>query len=84
MMVVNSNVNHPSHYKSGRFETIEMIEEITKGYDDGFVAHCVGTSVKYLSRAPFKHESPTEDLRKSEQYLRFAIEHLEGTAKRNE
>ena len=70
-------VNHPSHYGKGRFETIEMIEEITKGYDDGFVAHCVGTAVKYESRAPFKHDTPLEDLRKARKYLEFAIEHLE-------
>lgn len=70
-------VNHPSHYGNGRFETIEMIEEITKGYDDGFVAHCVGTAVKYESRAPFKHDTPLEDLRKARKYLEFAIEHLE-------
>lgn len=70
-------VNHPSHYGNGRFETIEMIEEITKGYDDGFVAHCVGTAVKYESRAPFKHDNPLEDLRKARKYLEFAIDHLE-------
>lgn len=70
-------VNHPSHYGKGRFETIEMIEEITKGYDNGFVAHCVGTAVKYESRAPFKHDTPLEDLRKARKYLEFAIEHLE-------
>ena len=70
-------VNHPSHYGKGRFETIEMIEEITKGYDNGFVAHCVGTAVKYESRAPFKHGSPLTDLRKARKYLDFAIEHLE-------
>lgn len=70
-------VNHPSHYGNGRFETIEMIEEITKGYDNGFVAHCVGTAVKYESRAPFKHGSPLTDLRKARKYLDFAIEHLE-------
>lgn len=72
-----NSVEHPSHYTQGRFETIEMIEEITKGYSDGFVAHCVGTAVKYESRAPFKHASPLEDLKKARQYLTFAIEHLE-------
>lgn len=70
-------VNHPSHYGNGRFETIEMIEEITKGYDNGFVALCVGTAIKYESRAPFKHDSPLVDLRKARKYLDFAIEHLE-------
>lgn len=73
-------VEHPSHYTNGRFETIEMIEEVTKGYSDGFVAHCVGTSVKYNSRAPFKGNL-TEDLKKSRAYLTFAIDHIEGKTK---
>lgn len=68
------NVNSPQHYTQGRFETIEMIEEIAQGYDDGFLGHCVGTAVKYLSRAPYKHESPVEDLKKAEKYIQFAIE----------
>lgn len=72
------NVKKPSHYnKSGKFETIEVIEEFTKGYKDGFVAHCVGTSTKYNARAPHKHDSPLEDLKKSREYLTFAIEYLE-------
>lgn len=69
-------VNHPNHYQNGRFETIEMIEEITKGYADGFVAYSVGNALKYLSRAPFKHGEPTEDIRKAAKYLEFAIEYL--------
>lgn len=69
-------VNHPNHYQNGRFETIEIIEEITKGYDDGFVAYSVGNALKYLSRAPFKHGEPTEDIRKAAKYLEFAIEYL--------
>lgn len=72
-------VNSPSHYKHGKFETIEVIEEITQGYDDGFVAHCAGTAIKYIARAPFKHDSPTEDLRKAAKYLEFAIERLEAS-----
>jgi|SRR5690554_4111841 len=69
-------VNSPQHYTQGRFETIEIIEEIAKGYDDGFTAYCVGNALKYLARAPYKHEEPTEDLRKAERYLRFAIDGL--------
>src|SRR5690554_3123506 len=69
-------VNSPNHYTQGRFETIEIIEEIAKGYDDGFTAYCVGNALKYLARAPFKHEKPTEDLRKAAKYLRFAIDGL--------
>ena len=66
-------VNNPSHYNNGRFETIEMIEEITKGYADGYQAYCVGNAIKYLSRAPFKHGSPLEDMRKAAKYIEFAI-----------
>jgi hypothetical protein len=70
-------VNSPSHYQNAKFETIEIIEEITKGYDDGFVGMCVGNTQKYIARAPFKHASPLEDLRKAAKYLQFAIDYLE-------
>jgi hypothetical protein len=70
-------VNSPNHYTSGKFETIEIIKEVTKSYEDGFVAYCVGNSIKYLSRAPFKHaDGGSEDLRKARKYLDFAIERL--------
>ena len=68
------NVNSPQHYRHGRFETIELIEDITKKYDDGFVAYCVGNAVKYVDRAPFKHVSPSEDLRKAAWYLTRAAD----------
>lgn len=69
------NVNSPQHYRHGRFETIEIIEDITKKYDDGFVAYCVGNAVKYIDRAPFKHGSPAEDLRKAAWYLTRAADY---------
>ncbi len=72
------NVNSPQHYRHGRFETIELIEDITKKYDDGFVAYCVGNAVKYVDRAPFKHGSPSEDLRKAAWYLTRAAEHTDA------
>lgn len=71
-------VNSPNHYTQGRFETIEVIEHLTTKYDDGFVAHCVGTAFKYMDRAPYKHDNPTECLRKAAKYLSFAIEHLDA------
>lgn len=71
-------VNHPNHYTQGKFETIEVIEEITKGYDDGFIAYCIGNTLKYIARAPFKHGSPAEDLAKAKRYIEFAIEHLDA------
>lgn len=71
-------VNSPNHYTQGKFETIEIIEHLTSKYDDGFTAHCVGTAFKYMDRAPYKHESPTECLRKAAKYLSFAIERLDA------
>lgn len=79
--IENDTVSHPSHYTQGRFEVIEIIEQTAGGYSDGFTAHCVGTATKYLNRAPFKHESPLEDLRKAAKYIEFAIEHEEKKAK---
>jgi len=71
-------IHSPEHYTAGKFETIEMIEEITKGYGDGYVAYCVGNAIKYLSRAPFKHgDGGREDLNKAAKYMEFACEYLE-------
>jgi len=75
--VAFDNVQKPSHYNHGGMETIDLIKEIVSGYKDPFVAHCIGTAIKYESRAPFKHENPLEDLKKSAKYLEFAIKHLE-------
>jgi hypothetical protein len=74
--MTNDVVNHPTHYTQGRFEVIEIIEQTVSGYNNPFVAHCIGTATKYLNRAPFKHESPLEDLRKAAKYIEFAIERL--------
>ncbi|MBU5266270.1 DUF3310 domain-containing protein [Virgibacillus proomii] len=71
-------VQHPSHYTHGKYETIDVIEDVTSGYGDGYIAYCVGNAVKYLYRAPFKHESPLEDLRKAAKYIEFAIKRAEG------
>lgn len=69
-------VNSPNHYTQGRFETIEIIEGITQGYDDGFVSYNIGNVLKYIARAPHKHDTPLEDLRKAERYLRYAIDRI--------
>nr|WP_255723596.1 DUF3310 domain-containing protein [Sporosarcina sp. ACRSL] len=73
-------VNHPQHYTRGKFETIEVIEHMTQGYADPFVAYCVGNTTKYIDRAPYKHGSPAEDLRKAAWYLTRAADHIEGQA----
>lgn len=70
------NINQPSHYNSGKIEVIEIIEELASKYNDGYVAYCLGNTEKYIHRAPFKHESPLEDLKKAAVYLNYAIEHI--------
>ena len=66
-------VNHPPHYNQGKFETIDIIEDIVAGYDDPVVAYLVGTTLKYLARAPFKN-AEKQDLEKAEFYLKRAID----------
>lgn len=62
----SDNVNHPSHYNSGKFEVIDIIDEFGKEYEgaDGF---CFGNVVKYVLRA--KHKNGVEDLKKARWYL---------------
>lgn len=75
-------VNHPAHYQSGA--GIECIDAIHAALgDDGFVAHCRGTAMKYVFRAG-KKGSAAEDLRKSAWYLDRAarvVENNEGEEK---
>lgn len=75
--VPSDAVEHPSHYTNGKFEVIEVIEEFTQGYKP-YEAYCVGNVIKYVARAPHKHETPLEDLKKARQYLDFAIKRIEG------
>lgn len=60
------NVNHPSHYNSGQFEVIDIIDEFGKDYK-GSAGFCFGNVVKYILRA--KHKNGLEDLRKAKWYL---------------
>ena len=69
-------VEHPPHYNSGKFETIDVIEDIVKGYKSSFVGYCVSNSIKYISRAPFKG-SFLQDLKKAVYYLNKAISYVE-------
>ncbi len=74
---LTDSINHPTHYNSGKFETIEVIKEIVSNYEDSFLAYNIGNVQKYIARAPFKHKTPLDDLKKAAKYLEFAINHLE-------
>ncbi|WP_200849491.1 DUF3310 domain-containing protein [Enterococcus sp. CSURQ0835] len=63
-----ATVNHPSHYNTGSFEVIDVIDDVAmhSGYvvDEMFY---VGNVLKYVMRAP--HKNGLEDLKKARWYL---------------
>lgn len=63
-------VNHPSHYETGKFECIEVMEEaISK---DAVMAFCLCNAFKYLYRCSRKNG--VEDIRKAQWYLNKYLE----------
>lgn len=67
---MNDNVNHPSHYTSGKIEVIDFIE------DQGFGFH-IANAVKYLSRAGKKNpDKIVEDFEKAIWYINRRIGQL--------
>ena len=66
------NVNHHSHYTSGKIEVIDFIE------DQNFNYH-KGNAIKYISRAGKKDKTKEiEDLEKAIWYLEREIKRLQG------
>jgi hypothetical protein len=58
------NIN-PNHYKVGKFETIEILQEkMTKEQFKGFL---MGNVLKYVIR--HEHKNGLEDLKKAQWYL---------------
>jgi len=74
---MSDQVNHPSHYKQGRVEAIEVIEDVVSGAPDPVVGYLVGQTLKYLLRAWHK-DNASQDLQKAEWYLRRAIAKLDA------
>ena len=71
----HDNVNHPSHYETGKFECIDvMIEtqgiEATKNF-------CVCNAFKYIYRHNMKNGE--EDLRKAKWYLDKNMELIDNS-----
>lgn len=60
-------VDHPSYYKTGGIEAIDVIE----AWDLDF---CLGNTIKYISRAGRKSDKVLEDLQKAAWYLNREIE----------
>lgn len=69
---VNDNVNHPSHYTSGKIEVIDFIT-------DQKLTYCLGNAVKYVARAGKKNPDKTiEDLQKAVWYINKEIDLLKN------
>lgn len=72
-------VQRPRHYNSGKFEVIDIIEDITdtaaKGGASGSECYKLGNAIKYLARYRFKNG--VEDLRKSIWYVQSIIDEID-------
>lgn len=66
----NDPVNHPSHYRVGGIETIDVIE--AKLSPEELQGYCIGNAIKYLTRRHYKGK-PVEDLKKAHWYLSRAL-----------
>jgi hypothetical protein len=63
-------VNHPSYYKTGGIEAIDVIEAWSLDF-------CLGNTVKYIARCGKKSDKVVEDLKKAAWYLNREIERRE-------
>ena len=73
---MNDPIN-PAHYKQGRIEAIEIIEDVVAGAPEPVVGYHVGQALKYLLRVWHK-ENASQDLRKAIWYLNRAIDRLDA------
>ena len=67
---MNDNVNHPSHYTSGKVECIDAIESAVDGLV-GKDAALTAQVIKYMWR--WKRKNGIEDLKKAQWYLNRLI-----------
>lgn len=72
-VVSEDNVNHPSHYETGRFECIDVMVE-TQGVE-AVKNFCICNAFKYLYR--HKNKNGIEDVKKAIWYLNKLLQ-LEG------
>lgn len=82
--MINENkkemVNHPSHYRPGVYEAINVIEAWELDFN-------LGNAIKYISRCGLKSsanlsdkEKSIQDLKKATWYLNREISRLEGNS----
>lgn len=74
---IKNNVEHPQHYTNGKYECINVIEDVTKDLT-GLEAVCTANVIKYMWR--WKLKNGVEDLKKARWYLNKLIDNTEGMA----
>ena len=70
---VSDQVNHPSHYETGKFECIEVMEEAL-GYD-AVRDFCICNAFKYIYR--HKRKNGCEDIKKAQWYINKYVDMTE-------
>lgn len=71
---IKNNVDHPKHYTNGKYECIDIIEDVTKELK-GLEAVCTANVIKYMWR--WKLKNGVEDLKKARWYLNKLIDNTE-------
>lgn len=74
------DVNHPSHYETGKYECIEVMCEIFGR--EAVKRFCLCNAFKYIWRCKKKHKTPTKCLEKSRWYINKYLE-LDALPKTN-
>lgn len=70
---LDDNVNHPKHYTEGKYECIEILEDILGSV--GYTGYLRGNIMKYMWR--YTSKNGVEDLRKARWYLDTLISYLD-------
>ena len=68
--IKNDNVNHPSHYETGKYQCIDVMEE-TQG-KEAVKDFCICNAFKYIYR--HRKKNGLEDVKKAVWYLNKYIE----------
>lgn len=67
---VDKSIDHPSHYNTGKFECIEVMEEVLG--TEAVKHFCICNAFKYLYRC--QRKNGIEDVSKADWYLKRYIE----------
>ena len=75
-MAADEMVHSPAHYTKGRFEAIDVIEDVIRDAPDPVSGMLLGNTLKYLLRVWLK-ANPHQDAQKARWYLNRLISHIE-------